>query len=231
MIELSRRDGAVAGPIHTVVVLAALAVWVLGPQVFGRPLTRLGPRPADLYLLTAATEWLVVGVISLGIWYSGAPFSAIFGDRWRSWGQLLRDIAVAAAFWIAALLLLWLLSLAWRFAPTRNLQPLLPQGRTDLILWVGLSISAGVCEEAIFRGYLQRQFIALTRSAPAGIALSAALFGAAHAYQGARMILPLGFYGAMFGVLAYWRRNVRPGMIAHAWHDALFGVAVSLMRH
>jgi hypothetical protein len=231
MSEGSRRDGAIAGPFHMIVVLAALAAWALGPQLFGRPLMRLGLRPAELYWVTAATEWLVLAIVALGVWHSGAPISTILGNRWHSMREVLRDAAVAAVFWITALLLLWLLSLIWRFAPTRNLQALLPQDRTDLILWVGLSITAGVCEEAIFRGYLQRQFIALTRSAPAGIALSAALFGAAHAYQGARMILPLGLYGAMFGVLAYWRRNVRPGMIAHAWHDTLFGIAVNLMRH
>jgi hypothetical protein len=38
----------------------------------------------------------------------------------------------------------------------------------------------------------------------------------------------IGVYGAMFGVLAHWRRNVRPGIIAHAWHDAMVGVIAAL---
>ena len=73
--------------------------------------------------------------------------------------------------------------------------------------------------------------MALTKSAPAGILLSAAAFGAAHAYQGFRMVILIGLYGAMFGILAYWRGSVRPGMIAHAWNDSFNGVLAALVRH
>jgi hypothetical protein len=38
-------------------------------------------------------------------------------------------------------------------------------------------------------------------------------------------------YGAMFGVLARLRRGLRTGMIAHAWHDSISGVALVLLRH
>ena len=58
--------------------------------------------------------------------------------------------------------------------------------------------------------------MAFTKSAPAGILLSAATFGAAHAYQGFRMTILIALYGAMFGILAYWPGTVRPGMISHA---------------
>jgi membrane protease YdiL (CAAX protease family) len=70
--------------------------------------------------------------------------------------------------------------------------------------------------------------MALTTSAPAGILLSAATFGAAHAYQGLRMVILIGLYGAMFGILARWRGSVRSGMIAHAWQDSLNGVLTSM---
>jgi membrane protease YdiL (CAAX protease family) len=73
--------------------------------------------------------------------------------------------------------------------------------------------------------------MALTKSAPVGIFLSAAAFGAAHAYQGFRMVILIGLYGAMFGILTYWRGSVRPGMIAHAWNDSLNGVLAVLGTH
>ena len=82
----------------------------------------------------------------------------------------------------------------------------------------------------VFRGYLQRQFIALTKNVPAGILLSAAAFGAAHAHQGFRMLILIGLYGAVFGILAHWRGSVRPGIIADAWQDSLNGVLVGLPR-
>jgi uncharacterized protein len=108
---------------------------------------------------------------------------------------------------------------------------MLPASGIELTLWIALSVTAGICEEAIFRGYLQRQFMVLTKSASAGILLSAATFGAAHAYQGFRMVILISLYGAMFGILAYWRGSVRIGMIAHAWNDSLNGVLASLVRH
>src|SRR5947209_2124421 len=54
---------------------------------------------------------------------------------------------------------------------------LLPHRGIELTLWIALSVSAGI-------GYLQRQFMGMTKSAPAGILLAAATFGAAHAHQG-----------------------------------------------
>jgi membrane protease YdiL (CAAX protease family) len=68
---------------------------------------------------------------------------------------------------------------------------------------------------------LQKQFIALTTSVPAGILLSALAFGLAHSYQGFARASMIGVMGAMSGVLAYWCRSVRPGMIAHALQDVL----------
>jgi len=62
------------------------------------------------------------------------------------------------------------------------------------------------------QGYLQRQFIALTRNVPAGILLSAAAFGAGHAYQGFRMVILIGLFGAMLG---FWPI----GEEAFAWND------------
>jgi hypothetical protein len=156
----------------------------------------------------------------------------VLGERWNSFRQVLRDIGIAAVFWIVAAMLLllfgWLLRTS---AQAQNVQFMLPHGRAEMVLWIALSISAGICEETIFRGYLQRQFTALTQSAPTGILLSAAAFGAAHAYQGFRMVILIAIYGSMFGVLAYWRGSVRPGMIAHAWQDSLGGLVGSLMRH
>jgi hypothetical protein len=43
------------------------------------------------------------------------------------------------------------------------------------------------------------------------------------------MVALISVYGAMFGALAHWRRSVRPGMIAHAWHDAFTGLVAARM--
>ena len=132
---------------------------------------------------------------------------------------------------VVAGMLLWIFGWLLRTAALGRNVSMLPQRGIELTFWIALSVTAGICEETIFRGYLQRQFMALTKSAPAGILLSAATFGAAHAYQGFRMMILIALYGAMFGILAYWRGSVRPGMIAHAWQDSLNGVLAVLVRH
>jgi membrane protease YdiL (CAAX protease family) len=228
----SGRYSPVAGPVHTIVVLAAIGAWTFGSKLSGRPLIMgLSSHPVRLYVLTALAEWIMFTLVVVGVRLGGTSISAVLGDRWHSRRQILRDVGIAAAFWIIAAVLLWLLSLVWRFTPNSNVLSILPHGIIQVIAWIGLSVSAGICEETIFRGYLQQQFIAVTKSVPAGILLSAAVFGIGHAYEGLRMILPVGLYGVMFGVLSYWRRSVRPGMIAHAWHDALIGIVVSFLRH
>ncbi len=50
-------------------------------------------------------------------------------------------------------------------------------------MWVILAVAAGICEEFMFRGYLQKQFLAITGSDAAAVVLQA-FFGVAHSYQG-----------------------------------------------
>jgi membrane protease YdiL (CAAX protease family) len=141
----------------------------------------------------------------------------------------LDGLGIAAGFWVAAALVSYPLKLL--FGPTNLGGALLavsPRSGLEIGLWFGVSISAGICEETVFRGYLQRQLTVMTGSRAVGILLAAATFGLAHLYQGWRWATVLGMYGLMFGVLAYWRRTVRTGMIAHAWQDALTGALVAI---
>jgi membrane protease YdiL (CAAX protease family) len=228
----SDRYPKIASPIHTILVLAALAGWAFWHKSFADQLSAsANPNRVRFYIVTLIYEWLLFVLVVAGVRHRGASVLVVLGRHWHSARELLRDIGVAAGFWIVAAVLLWIFGWLLRIAPLGRNVSLLPRGGIELTLWIALSVTAGVCEETIFRGYLQQQFIALTKSTPAGILLSAAAFGAAHAYQGFRMVIEIGLYGAMFGILAYWRGSVRPGMIAHAWQDSLNGVLASLPRH
>ncbi len=229
----SDRYPKAAGPIHTIFVLAVLGAWAFWGKVLADQLrAAANPNRLRLYALTLFFEWCLFVLVVAGVRRSGAPMLIVLGDRWDSVRQVLRDIGIAAAFWLVSSGLLLVLGWLLRIATLgRNMDFILPHGAAEITLWLALSVTAGICEETIFRGYLQRQFMALTKSVPAGIILSGAAFGAAHAYQGFRMVILIGLYGAMFGILAYWRGSVRPGMIAHAWQDSLNGVLGSLMKH
>ena len=87
-----------------------------------------------------------------------------------------------------------------------------------------LTLTAGICEELIFRGYLYKHFAAITGSLLAGLVLQGILFGAAHGYQGPKYMLIIAIYGCLFGLLAQWRRSLRPGMMAHFLQDGIIGL-------
>jgi membrane protease YdiL (CAAX protease family) len=227
----SDRFPPAAGPIHTISVLAVLGGWTFWGKILADQLSAAAnPNRVRFYLVTLCFEWVLFALVVAGVRRSGASVLIVLGDHWHSVRQVLRDIGIAAGFWIVAAMLLWIFGWLLRIAALGRNVSMLPHRGIELTLWIALSVTAGICEETIFRGYLQWQFMALTKSAPAGILLSAAAFGAAHAYQGFRMVILIGLYGAMFGILAYWRGSVRPGIIAHAWNDALNGVLAGL-RH
>jgi uncharacterized protein len=227
------RYPRVASPLHTILVLAVLGGWAFLAKIFTDQLsTAANPNRVQAYLVTIFLEWFLFVLVVAGVRRSGASVLLVLGDHWQSARQVLRDIGIAAGFWVVAVMLLWIFGKLLRItAMAHNMQFMLPHRAVELTLWLALSVTAGICEETIFRGYLQRQFMALTKSAPAGIAISAAAFGAAHMYQGIRYAILISLFGAMFGILAYWRGSVRPGMIVHAWQDSLGGVVSALARH
>ena len=206
---------------HTVVVLAVIAILAFRGWLQAEHMRTVAiPDHTRLYNRTILFEWLTLALVLAGVWLHGSSLLTVMGDRWRSVNQFLRHVGIALIFLIATIALT---SIAGAHGSTRDqaIQFLLPHGRVEIALWVLLSITAGICEEAIYRGYLQKQFIALTRSVPAGIILSALAFGLAHSYQGFARASTISVVGAMSGVLAYWCRSVRPGMIAHALQDVL----------
>jgi membrane protease YdiL (CAAX protease family) len=83
---------------------------------------------------------------------------------------------------------------------------------------------AGLCEELVFRGYLQRQLAVLTRSTVAGLVLQAMVFGVSHGYQGVKAVINITILGLLFGLVAQWRRSIVPGAIAHALTDIVGGL-------
>ena len=227
----SDRYRQIASPIHTIVVLAAMGGWAIWHKSFADQLsTAANPNRLRFYIVTLFYEWLLFVLVVAGVRRSGASVFIVLGDHWHSVREVLRDIGIAAEFWIVAAALLWIFGWLLRIAGLGRNVSMLPHGGIELTSWIALSVTAGICEVTIFRGYLQRQFMALTKNAPAGILLSAATFGAAHAYQGFRMVILIGMYGTMFGILAYWRGSIRPGMIAHAWQDSLNGVLAGVTR-
>ncbi len=188
---------------------------------------------------------MLLAYVWIGMRRQRWTLAEITGGKWKTPEDALLDLAIAAGFWIVAagVLLAVGIMLGLAHPPSQGPQQanalkeamkkigfLVPANLTEILIWLELSATAGFCEEIIFRGYLQRQFIALTGSSLIGIVLSAATFGASHGYEGAPRMVQIGVYGIMFGVLAHYRKSLRPGMIAHAWQDSLSGLVLHMLQ-
>jgi membrane protease YdiL (CAAX protease family) len=210
-----------AAPLWHSLILLAVFWGFLGMQ--GRSLAGGGQHHGNVvrYLSVIVFEWVLAFCVWLGGLIPGATrMRDLVGGRWCSMKDVLRDVAIAAAFWILCFGAGFFLNFVLRPSPTTaSLRFLNRQGAAEVTLWVIMSMTSGFCEELVFRGYLQRQFLALTGSAAFAILAQAVLFGVGHWYQGVKMVIVIMVLGILFGILAHWRKSLRPGMIAHAWQD------------
>jgi membrane protease YdiL (CAAX protease family) len=188
------------------------------------------------YLWAMAWEWMLLLITWLGI-RKRVRVRQLIGGRWASVEDFLLDVVYAGTFWICALVVLGIAAKLMHLDQAGKLESmrkqlgfLTPGSRLELAVWFCVSITAGFCEEIIFRGYLQLQFAAITNSMLAGVLLSAVVFGASHGYEGIARMLLIGIYGLMFGLLAWWRKSLRSGMMAHAWHDAFSGAVLRMLK-
>ncbi len=101
----------------------------------------------------------------------------------------------------------------------KSFNSLLPQTWLEILVWVAVSITAGICEELAFRGFLQRQIHALSGNIVVAVLGQGVVFGMFHAYQGWRNVVVISVLGIMFGMLAAWRKNLRTNIIVHSWAD------------
>jgi membrane protease YdiL (CAAX protease family) len=182
----------------------------------------------QVYLWLIGLEWLWVRFVYKGMQAHGRSIREFIGRRWFTPRQLAGDVvyaALALGFSYALFVGVQRL-LAPGGAVANPLLPAVPSGVAGIIVWIGLSLSAGICEEVVFRGYLQRQLAALSGSTSIAILGQAVVFGAAHGYQGVGAVIKIVVYGLAIGALAQWRGNIRAGVLAHAAWDILEGLGL-----
>lgn len=229
--------GLIAPWWHTLLlVVLLLATSLSGSVTVGRT-AHADVHHALSYGVTMAVEWVLAALVYWGLRLRRVPLRAVVGPQGSGLSAWLKDAGVALVFWLISLMVLGACAQLLRplhvdpDSIRKIVSRLAPTSPLEVVLWIGLSITAGMVEEFVFRGYLQQQFGVLTRNAWAGLIVSALLFGVAHGYEGTAGMLLIAVYGALFGVLARLRGNLRPGMMAHAWHDTVSGLALAYATH
>jgi uncharacterized protein len=255
---LQREPADLPGPVaplwHTVVlIVGVLLLSVLGAKELSGGVDSVDRLPT--YALTVATELFMLAWVYFGLRLKRIPFRSLLGSIPGDLRSIAVDLGVAMVFWIGSLIVLGTIAIFWTVieaAITRRslflsgkplapdaaqqqtlhtLMQLAPANGREIAAWIVVCINAGIVEEIVFRGYLQRQFTAWARGAvAAGVAGSALLFGFAHGYQGARSMALLCVFGVLFSLLALFRRSLRAGIIAHSWQDICAGLMLALLK-
>lgn len=99
-----------------------------------------------------------------------------------------------------------------------HLELMLPHSGGEFAAFRRLAVTAGVCEEVLYRGYLTWYFSAWMGPWPAAAA-SAAVFGVGHLYQGPRGIVQTGLLGGVLGAVYLVSGSLYPCMALHALVD------------
>jgi len=213
----------IASTRHTLILLGILTLLAIGGYRANahRDPGAAAPNHMVIYGSLLVGQLLLIRYVKVGL--RGVTLRDLAGRRWSSARDVLVDVVLAAAFW-------WVSIFAIQWLKQRmggiddHTSSYLPHGLAESALWIAISIVAGICEEITFRGYFQRQFTAWTGNAAAGIVLQAVVFGASHGYQGIRSTIVISFFGLLFGVLAWARKSLLPGMLAHAATDIISGL-------
>jgi membrane protease YdiL (CAAX protease family) len=102
---------------------------------------------------------------------------------------------------------------------------ILPQSSVELIPYCGLAVTAGVCEEFLYRGF---GYAALTRvGSPIWLAVlgTSILFGLAHLYQGRGGVLGTAILGLVLGCSRAILGSLVPSVVWHSVIDLVAGIA------
>ena len=99
-----------------------------------------------------------------------------------------------------------------------DLTDLAPQSDSESRLFDMVSITAGICEEILYRGLLIAVLSAITGLWPA-VFLSSLIFGLGHAYQGVTGIVKTGSIGLVLALLTVFSGSLYIAIILHTVLD------------
>ena len=103
----------------------------------------------------------------------------------------------------------------------RPVAALLPRTGAERRMFALLALTAGICEEVLYRGFglAGLRWLAPGLGHPALIAISAAAFGFAHLYQGPPGVVLTGLVGAYLAWIVIATGSLVPAMVLHALLD------------
>ncbi len=210
-------DLPLAARTWTAVLLAPLPAVLSGQH-------RLVTDPASLprvpvYTSSIISLWIMALVTTLASRASGygpadLGLAAIAALPAVAWAAAATVVGVVVVFVAHAL----------NIGTTELLDAVIPRTRHEKSVFAGLSVTAGICEELVFRGFLIRTLLDASGSVALAGLLSTVVFGWMHTYQGVKGAAGAGVLGAILLVPVLVTGSILPSMAAHAAIDIFAGI-------
>ena len=183
----------------------------------------------QLYVWNIFAEW---GLVAGGVWVARQNGLSLT-DLGQSPGSYLR-LLLALGLLLAVVGVVMMLSRRRTHKARADqlskaagqVRRLLPVSQIERRVWVAVALTAGICEELIYRGWLLSFTGAATRSLLVGLVVSSIFFGLAHAYQGRNGIIGASVLGMVFGTVFVVSGTVIPGQILHVFIDLNNGLVL-----
>lgn len=169
----------------------------LDRTAFGEWLSSLGSR-FDSGLIAGVVAGVIIGLVALSV------------ARIRARREPARSAAAAAPWWRKLL---------------PNFADLMPTTGRERLVFAVVAISAGICEEVVFRGWLLSALHSVVGLTGAALVLVAAgLFGLAHIYQKVPGVVTTSLAGVLFCALYVGTGTLLIPIMLHCLIDLRFAI-------
>jgi len=192
----------------------------------GETLRLLGQNPIVFYVATIFLQIFILGMVIVGVAAERANLASLGVNRFRPL-YAVQGVVFLMATAVVLLALEAMLS-ALGFPIRDEVRLLLPDTGAERVWWFFVSLSAAVCEELAFRGFLLTRLKTilghlnpkLSGWTPAVI-VSAIAFGVGHNYQGVAGLVLVTILGAGLSLLYIRTGSLWPCIVAHFLQDFL----------
>jgi membrane protease YdiL (CAAX protease family) len=200
--------------------------WPEIQRLFGE---RRSSARSRMYRRSITTQWALVAA-GIALWEvknrDWAPLRLGLPERWRMWLAILLVVLLVVLQGMQALKVLRSAELRAHLREMltkSDLANLLPHTKHEFNMFIAASLTAGVCEEFLFRGF----FIVIL--APElgwwpSAALALVVFGVLHAYQGKAGIVRTALVGALMTFVLVATQSLMTAMALHALIDGGSGL-------
>lgn len=189
----------------------------------------------QLYYGNSIFQWICTLFIIVTWWSYGRSFSDL-GFQWGQWDRLAIGL-------LSLFLILYIIDVWWEIRSVEKMaetkekwlkdMPILPVNRLEFKHFIVVALTAGICEEIIFRGFFINYFLAINENDLFGqwlsVINSAFLFAFGHMYQGGKAVAKIMVMAVIFGWIYILTKSLLLLILIHFIVDIIGGYSAMLI--